>query len=277
MSSEVLDKIKYIWLKNSKIIVVIFFVLLISFLLLLFVNSYALRNLNDFDEITKELKEIYAKDKGIYNNTNVDIVKETVKGIDVSSWQGEINWDSVASSEIDFVIIRCAFRNLSNEDILEDKYFRQNIEEANRLGIPVGVYFYSTAISKIEAIEEASFVLKLIKDYKITYPVVYDFELFNQKRTSGISDEIINENAISFLDYIENHGYHGLLYSNNINLRNHWYPETISKYPIWFAQYAQDNTLELEHHMWQYADNGRVPGIKGNVDLNESYYRYVEK
>ncbi len=277
MSSEVLDKIKYIWLKNSKIIVVIFFVLLISFLLLLFVNSYALRNLNDFDEITKELKEIYAKDKGIYNNTNVDIVKETVKGIDVSSWQGEINWDSVASSEIDFVIIRCAFRNLSNEDILEDKYFRKNIEEANRLGIPVGVYFYSTAISKIEAIEEASFVLNLIKDYKITYPIVYDFELFDQKRTSGISDEIINDNAIAFLDYIENHGYHGLLYSNSINLRNHWYPETISKYPIWFAQYAQENTLELEHHMWQYADNGRVPGIKGNVDLNESYYRYVEK
>ncbi|MDE5888404.1 MAG: glycoside hydrolase family 25 protein, partial [Bacilli bacterium] len=201
-------------------------------------------------------------------------IKETVKGIDVSSFQGDINWEKVKDSGIDFVMIRCGYRNLSNEEIHEDSKFRYNISEANRVGIKAGVYFYSTAINQKEALEEASFVLNLIKDYDITFPVVYDFEMFNQKRTTGINDKWINDNAVRFLDYIRSHGYIGMLYSNLNAINYHWNLDNFFGYKLWYAQYIDKVTYEGKYDMWQYADNGRVDGIVGNVDLNESYFTY---
>lgn len=272
------DKIKYIYFKYSKLIIAFLVVSLILILFLVFKESYSERNkAPGFDEIQKYFEEVRTKDKNIYNQTQVELVNETSKGIDISSWQKEIEWNKLSTSDIDFVMIRCGFRNLSNHEIHEDSYFRQNIEEANKLGIPVGIYFYSTAISTEEAIEEASFVINLIKDYKIIYPVAYDFELFNKKRTTGISDEIINSNAELFLNYIEEHGYIGMLYTNQTNANYHWSDNILNKYNIWYAKYIDNLTYEGKYTMWQYADNGRIDGIKGYVDLNESNITYKEK
>ena len=196
------------------------------------------------------------------------------KGIDVSSWQGKIDWEKVKATGIDFVMIRCGFRNLTNDEIHVDKTFHYNIKEANRLNIPVGVYFYSTAINEKEALEEATFVLNLIKDYDIIYPVAYDFELFNDKRTKGISDRTINNNAVKFLDYIRAHGYNGMIYTNLNAINNHWNLNKFEGYRIWYAQYIDISTYEGKYDMWQYTDNGRVDGIIGGVDLNESYISY---
>lgn len=221
------------------------------------------------------LLEIREKDKDIYNKLEVEEVEKVVKGIDVSSWQGDINWDKVKNTGIDFVMIRCGFRNLSNDEIHEDNKFAYNIKEANRVGIPVGIYFYSTAINEKEVLEEATFVLNLIKDYEVIYPVVYDFELFNQKRTKGVNIKRINDNAVKFLDYLRAHGYRGMLYSNLNALNNYWNLDLFEGYKLWYAQYIDKVTYDGKYDMWQYTDKGRIDGIKGYVDLNESYYDYV--
>lgn len=275
MEYTYIDIFRSFMLKHRKIVIPILCILVISILLYVFNEGYSSRLVNEeFGEIQGYLLEIREKDKKIYNNLDIKVVEKTVKGIDVSSWQGDIDWDKVKDSGIDYVMIRCGFRNLVNDEMHIDKLFYYNIKEANRVGIPVGVYFYSTAITEKEVLEEATFVLNLIKDYDVQYPVAYDFEMFNENRTVGLSDIVINDNAVKFLDYISAHGYIGMLYTNLSSLNKHWDLSKFEGYRVWYAQYIDKATYEGTYDMWQYADNGRVDGIVGNVDLNESYYAY---
>lgn len=275
MQYSVFDRFKIFALNNRKIVVAISCFFIVSILVFVFNDGYSARIKNEeFSEIQDYLLDIREKDKNIYNKLDVKIVNKNAKGIDVSSWQGDIDWEKVKNTGIDYVIIRCGFRNITNSDLSIDRNFHYNISEANRLGIPVGVYFYSTAINENEALEEATFVLNLIKDYEIIYPVVYDFENFNEYRTQDISDKRINDNAIKFLDYIRAHGYQGMLYANLRSIEKHWNMEMFEGYKIWYAQYIDIPTYQGRYEMWQYADNGRVDGIKGMVDLNESYISY---
>lgn len=275
MEYTTIDIVKSFLLRNRKIVISLLSLIIVIVLVSVFEEGYSSRLKNEeFSEIQSYLLEIRDKDKDIYNPLNIEFVEETVKGIDVSSWQGDIDWDKVKASGIDYVMIRCGFRNLTNDEIHVDKKFHYNITEANRLGIPVGVYFYSTAINEKEVLEEATFVLSLIKDYEIIYPVVYDFEMFNENRTEGISDRTINNNAVKFLDYIRAHGYIGMLYTNLSAINKHWDLEKFEGYGIWYAQYIDQATYEGKYEMWQYADNGVIDGIVGDVDLNESYISY---
>lgn len=269
------EKFKYLFLKHSKLIIALLVMLLLIIIFNIFKTAYGSRTeISEFDEIQQHLDDIYTKDKKIFNKTKVELINEESRGIDISSWQGDIDWDKLSQTDIDFVIIRCGLRSQDTTTITEDKNFKKNITEANRLGIPVGVYFYSTAINEVEVLEEASFVLNLIKDYQITYPIAYDFELFDKKRTIGISDETINSNALSFLEYIEKHGYKGMIYTNITNATYHWDERLFTNYHTWLAQYIDQSTYEGIFDMWQYADNGRIDGIKGSVDLNLSYITY---
>ena len=275
MQYTIFDSFKNFALQRRKEVVFILSLMIISILLYVFEMGYSNRTKEEeFSEIQGYLLEIREKDKDIYNNLEVDEVERVVKGIDVSSWQGEINWDKVKNAGIDFVIIRCGFRNLSNDEIHVDSRFDYNISEANRVGIPVGVYFYSTAINEKEVFEEATFVLNLIKDYDVIFPVVYDFELFNQKRTVGVNDKRINDNAVRFLDYMRAHGYNGMLYTNLKAINNHWDLDLFEGYKIWYAQYIDESTYDGDYDMWQYSDRGKIDGIMGYVDLNESYVDY---
>ncbi len=275
MQYSLLDKYKMFALQHRKIVVFSLCILIFSVFIYCFNDGYSMRSENDeFSEIQSFIDEIREKDKSLNSKLEVDIVRKNVKGIDVSEFQRDIDWEKVKESGIDFVMIRCGFRSMVKGDIREDQKFRYNISEANRLGIPVGVYFYSTAINKKEALEEASYVINLISDYEITYPVAYDFEMFNENRTEGLNDKDINDNAIYFLDYIRSHGYHGMLYSNLRAINYHWDLEKFKGYPLWYAQYIDTSTYDDDYVMWQYADNGRVDGIVGNVDLNEGYYAY---
>ena len=275
MQYTIFDEIKMYLLRHRKIVVPILCLLLVGGVMSFFVEGYSARLKNEeFNEIQMYMLNIRRQDEHIYNPLNVEIVEKEVEGIDVSSFQGDIDWNKVKESGIDYAIIRCGFRNLTNEEIHVDNKFHYNISEANRLGIPVGVYFYSTAINEKEAFEEASFVLNLIKDYEVIYPVVYDFEMFNEKRTKGVSDGRINNNAIKFLDYIRAHGYHGMLYTNLRGIESHWYLDNFEGYRIWYAQYIDIPTYYGHYDMWQYTDSGRVDGIDVAVDLNHSYIAY---
>lgn len=271
MNYSVIDRIKIFILQHKKIVVFLLCFGMVGILFSVFKDGYSMRE-DDFSEIQKYMMEIREKDKSIYNNLMYTELKEETNGIDVSSFQGDIDWEKVKEVNLDFVIIRCGYRNLSNEEIHEDSKFRYNISEANRLGIPVGVYFYSTARNERETLEEATFVLNLIKDYEILYPVVYDFELFDSKRTEGVSVDRVNDNALYFLDYIALHGYKAMFYSNNSYLERVWKEENYGEYKFWLAQY--DGELIRDYDMLQYSDKGTVQGITGYVDLDKANFKY---
>lgn len=278
MDYNFFDKFKRFSIQHRGLMVSLFSVLLLTVFMMTFGVSFSAKFFSkeqEFDEIQSLMNEIKEKDALVYNTTKVQEVARTVKGIDVSSWQGKINWEKVKESGIDFVILRVGLRNIEDGEINEDYQFRYNASECNRLGIPIGVYFFSTAKSEIEVLEEASFALNLIKDYKITYPVAYDLESFGEGRLKRVSDETINYNALVFLDYFKAHGYNGMLYSNKNDILDHWDLTRFGNYKIWYANYSGE-LYDGRIDMYQYYDEGRINGVYATVDDNEAYFAYEE-
>ena len=205
-------------------------------------------------------------------------------GIDVSKWQGEIDWKKVKESGVEFAMIRVGYRTLKDGTIYEDPYAKFNLQEAIANGIPVGVYFFSTAKNKEEVLQEAQWVTSYIAPYKITYPVVYDCEGYNNKsnRHSHLNKEERTDLAIYFLDYVKDKGYTPMFYNSksHIEANASWNTDRLNSkgYKIWVAQYPGNyspgsrTTYTGIYHMWQYTSKGRVPGINGNVDMNEAYF-----
>ena len=212
---------------------------------------------------------------------------ETVTmGIDVARYQGTIDWQEVASGDVDFAIVRIGYRGMSDGVIKEDPNGRYNMQEAAKAGIPLGVYFFSTAITEEEAQEEAEWVANMIAGYPITYPVVYDCENFND---SGSRQYFMNKTertdaALAFLKAIEKKGYEGMFYASKVDMEQEksWEMSRIEEdYKIWVAQYpalpypeTKQTSYSGTHHMWQYSMEGSVPGIRQNVDLNIAYFGY---
>lgn len=210
-----------------------------------------------------------------------------VRGIDVSKWQGNIDWSKVAKDDVSYVFIRVGNRGLSKGTISLDPYFEKNIKGALENGIKVGIYFFSCAISEQEAIEEANFVLKHIKGYDITMPVVFDFEGFGDanNRNYGMTKGRITDCCIAFQNIIKANGYGCLLYGSEYYLPKKFDFERLTD-PIWVAKYASKETPICDEKykpsisgyddriaIWQYASCGRVDGISGNVDMN---YMYID-
>ncbi len=227
----------------------------------------------------------------VYEVTRKIVDTETdalIQGIDVSEHQGNINWDEVAASGVDYAIIRIGTRYIVSGEIAEDATARYNLQEVTASGIPVGAYFFSAATTEEEAIEEAQFVLSIIDGYPITYPVVYNCEQFDEEdsRQSSLTVEERSRLADVFLTEIENQGYTGMFYAAQSELEGNakWNTSFLeSKYRIWVAQYKESPDIEIEtekteysgiHEMWQYTANGTVAGIKAPVDMNVSYIAY---
>ena len=199
-----------------------------------------------------------------------DYKKENTKiGIDVSSWQGDIDFARVKESGVEFVFIRVGSSKGINGEYFVDKKFEQNIKGFNEVGLPVGVYFYSYANSKESAIKDAEWVLEQIKDYKVELGVAYDWEswsFFNNFHQSFYSTTM---NAKAFLDTVSKEGYKGLLYSSKNYLEKVWYP--LDDYDVWLAHYTKETSYKGKYKYWQLASNGKVPGINGFVDMNIMY------
>lgn len=212
---------------------------------------------------------------------------ETVTmGIDVARYQGTIDWKAVSEANIDFAIVRVGYRSMADGEIKPDPNGRYNLQEASRAGIPLGVYFFSTAVSAEEAEEEAKWVADMISGYPVTYPVVYDCENFNDpaSRQYYMSKTERTDVALAFLEAIETYGYEGMFYASKVDMEldNSWEVSRIEEnYKIWVAQYPSlpypetpETSYSGVHHMWQYSMDGAVPGIKQPVDMNIAYFGY---
>lgn len=193
------------------------------------------------------------------------------RGIDVSSHQGEIQWDEVKKAGVEFVILRAAYRGYGTEGILRtDSFFEDNYKAAKEAGLEIGVYIFSQAINEEEAKEEAMLMLQLLENKELDLPVVYDPELIwgKEARTNGVSGEQFTKNTITFFDIIETAGYQTMLYSNMYWEAFLFDMKELSKYDIWYADYEKIPQSPYKFQFLQYSESGRVPGIMGNVDLN---------
>jgi len=198
------------------------------------------------------------------------------KGIDVSKYQGNIDWTKVKNSNVEYAFLRAGYRSYGSGLITEDTAFKQNIQCASDAGIDIGVYFYTQAINPTEAIEEAQSVLDQIKGYNVNYPIVFDVEeILNDtfRQQSLNSDELTNI-CIAFCEKIKSAGYTPMIYSNlkyyvaKLNL------EKLTAYEKWYASYDTSLYFPYEISMWQYTQSGTVDGISGKVDLNISFKKW---
>lgn len=193
-------------------------------------------------------------------------------GVDVSSWQKDVDWEAVAASGVEFALLRVGFRGYGSGAINRDNYFLQNIEGALDAGLDVGVYFFSQAVSIDEAIEEANYTLKMIRDYPLAYPVVFDWERqsADSSRTKDTSNEMVVACALAFCKTIEDAGYIPMVYAGK-NKAYDLEMEYLSDYPFWLAHYTV-NQIPTNYingfDMWQYSSKWSVPGIEGSADVN---------
>ena len=196
----------------------------------------------------------------------------TSTGIDVSKWQADIDWNAVKAAGIDFAIIRVGYRGSETGVLVEDPYYRRNIDGATKAGLKVGVYFFTQAITEAEAVEEASMALSLTSGYKLAYPIFIDTENGSgNARANGLDKATRTKCITAFCKTIENAGRKAGVYASKS-----WYGTKVdvnqfNNYCIWVAQYNTTCTYTGRYSIWQYTSTGRVPGIKGNVDLNISY------
>ena len=206
----------------------------------------------------------------------VDGETVSIKGIDVSTYQGDIDWEKVAASGVKFVFIRLGYRGYESGLLVKDDRFEDNIRGALQNGIAVGVYFVTQAISVEEAVEEAQFVMENIRPYNVTWPIVLDIEdaASATARTAELSQQARTDHAIAFCETVKESGYMPMLYCN---IR--WFIEKlditrITDYDKWFAQYFRKPFFPYAFQVWQYSSTGRIDGIEGNVDYNISFVDY---
>ena len=219
------------------------------------------------EQVIQGAKYNFASDGSLMENSS------GTKGIDVSKWNGSIDWNAVKNSGISYVIIRCGYRGSTQGALIEDSKFSTNIKGATAAGLKVGVYFFTQAVDEVEAVEEASMVIEMIRGYTISYPVYLDVE-----PSGGRGDKIskAQRTAVckSFCATMQTSGYTSGVYANRTWLSEKLDAGELGAYKIWLAQYAATPTYTGRYDMWQYKSTGKVSGIKGDVDMNISYLGY---
>ena len=195
------------------------------------------------------------------------------KGIDVSRYQGKIDWEKVAQDDVEYAFIRLGIRGYTEGAIQEDERFEANIKGARRNDIDVGVYFFTQATSVEEAEEEAQYVLDLIEPYRVDYPVVIDVEAVSNAnaRTRDLTKEERTQYCIAFCEMIRNAGYTPMIYGNLKTFMLMLDIEQLEDYDKWFAYYDEQFYFPYEFKIWQYTDSGKIGGIGTDVDLNISF------
>jgi len=221
------------------------------------------------EQIIQGAKYVFGSDGALVTNSSTGIM-----GIDVSKWNGTINWTAVKNSGVNYVIIRCGYRGSSTGALIQDPKFKANIQGAAAAGIKVGVYFFTQAVNEVEAVEEASMVLDLVRGYKLSYPVFIDVES-SGGRADGLDRNTRTTVVNAFCRTIQNGGYKAGVYANKTWFESKMNASALSGYKIWLAQYTAAPTYKATRYdMWQYTSKGKVNGINGNVDMNLSYLGY---
>lgn len=194
-----------------------------------------------------------------YGSENLEL------GIDVSEWQGDVDYEAVKEAGATFVMMRIGVKLDSGEEPALDGQFLDNIKSAKEAGLKVGVYLYSKALSSEEAIEEARWVLKQLDGESLDLPIVFDWEIWGNWNSYHMSFHDLNEMAHLFIETVEDEGYEGMLYGSKFYLENFWEDGEFEN--IWLAHYASNTSYE-GYMMWQFSNVGRINGIYGDVDLN---------
>lgn len=211
-----------------------------------------------------------------FKNYYIDGVKANKTGIDVSYHQGDIDWEAVKADGIDFAMLRLGYRGYESGQINVDERFHEYADGALGAGLDIGVYFYSQAVTAEEAVEEAEAVLNEIGDYEIMYPVVFDWEIVGEEsaRTNVVSADVLNECAAAFCNRIAKGGYIPMVYSVKRMALTKFDMSRLAGFDFWLAEYRDIPEYPYLFTMWQYASDGHVNGIEGEVDLNMSLVDY---
>lgn len=198
---------------------------------------------------------------------------ESVKGIDLSRYQGEVDWALVAADNVDYAMIRVGIRGYGTGEIVIDDTLDANMMGATYNDIEVGAYFFTQATSEAEAIEEAEAVIEALAPYNVTYPVAIDVEDVNDSaaRTANLTAAQRTDYVIAFCERLEAAGYTPMIYGNLKTYCEMLEMERLNEYEKWFAFYDTYVYFPYEITMWQYTDKGSVNGIEGNVDLNITF------
>lgn len=193
-------------------------------------------------------------------------------GIDVSSHQGQIDWQQVKEYGIEFAIIRLGYRGYDYGNICLDTCAEYNLTQAKAAGLKVGAYFFSQAVSKEEAIEEAEFAISVLGDFELDLPLAFDWEKveYSDARTDKVKKAELMECAKAFCGEVAEAGYQPMIYFNPSLAETHLELIELVEYPFWLAAYSTQTGLSFPYRMefWQYRDDGAIPGIEGPVDVD---------
>ena len=206
-----------------------------------------------------------------YNKDNYLVLQnvESYPGVDVSAYQGDIDWEKVADSGIDFAIIRLGYRGYESGKLVEDAKARQNLEGAAAAGLKVGAYFFSQALNTKEVDEELEFILDILGEQYLAMPLVLDWEIPTANARSARMDaRTLTDLQLHFCKKVSDLGYQPMIYFNWHQSENLYYLHELEDYPFWLALYQDRMTYPWRIEMWQYTSSGRVPGIPGDVDIN---------
>lgn len=230
------------------------------------------------EEINAALEDTASKDDALEDSDRTEIVtlqpggNDHKAGIDVSSWQGDIDWDKVRESGIEFVIVRAGYRGSVTGSIVRDKYFDANVSGAQQAGLQVGVYFVTQAVNEAEAVEEASAVMEMCAPYNLELPIYLDVEGSNGGRGDQIDKDTRTAVCEAFCRTLENAGQSGGVYACRYWLTNNIDASRLDRYNVWLAEYRSAPLYNGYYSMWQYTSKGHVDGINGNVDFDILYY-----
>lgn len=196
---------------------------------------------------------------------------DTRLGVDVSFYQGEIDWQAVADSGVEFAMIRCGYRGSESGAIVADEQFENNIQGALDAGLDVGVYFFSQSTGAIEAAEEALFVLDLIDGYDVTMPVAFDWEPLEDSRASDIEREELTASAVVFCEMVKDAGYTPCVYLYRYIGYYEYLMEDLADYELWVGAISSWPDFYYRHLLWQFSITGKVDGIPADVDLDMQF------
>lgn len=186
-------------------------------------------------------------------------------GIDVSEWQGLIDYKKVKDSGATFVMMRIGYTPSAGETPKMDGTYKNNIKSAKEAGLKVGVYLYSKALSKEHAIKEAEWILKELDGEKLDFPIIFDWEIWDNWNSYHLSFRELNLMPKVFIETVEKKGYKGALYGSKFYLESLWDGSYDS---VWLAHYTNKTNYEGNYFMWQFCNTGRIDGIYGDVDIN---------
>lgn len=215
----------------------------------------------------------FYKEDGFLHYADGTLMSEV--GVDISSHQQTVDWAAVKEAGVDFAILRAGYRGYTEGAIQEDETFRTNLQAAKEAGLKVGVYFFSQALDRAEAVEEAEFVLNLLDGETLDYPIFFDWEdIEAEARTDGMDSATLTACALAFCKRVELNGYRGGVYFNQRFGYEEFDLSQLQDYALWLAEYNLTPSFSYHFEVWQYANDGMLSGVEGPVDLNLAF---VEK